>query len=60
MVYNTEAETLEPITEENCNTEYWDADPDIYKPVSFFDRFIVAITSFVQWLKLFFEYVSAA
>lgn len=60
MVYNNETETLEPMTEENCNTEYWDADPDIYKPVSFFDRFIVAITSFVQWLKLFFEYVSAA
>lgn len=58
MVYNTEADTLEPMTEENCNTEYWDADPDIYKPTSFIDKFKVAITSFVHWLKLFFEYIA--
>lgn len=60
MVYDTESEMLYPMTEENCNTEYWDADPDIYKPDSFFEKFIVAITSFVEWLKLLFEHVSAA
>ena len=60
MVYDNESEMLYPMTEENCNTEYWDADPDIYKPDSFFKKFIVAITSFVEWLKLLFEHVSAA
>lgn len=50
MVYNTEADTLSPMTEENCRTENWDANPDIYKPVSFFDKLSVAIKSFVRWI----------
>lgn len=60
MVYDTESEMLYPMTEENCNTEYWDADPDIYKPNSFFDKLIVAFKAFAEWFKLFIEFVSAA
>lgn len=59
MVYDTETDTLEPMTEENCNTEYWDADPDIYKPATFLDKLLVAISSFVDWFKLFIEYITA-
>ena len=46
------------MTEENCNTENWDADPDIYKPVSFFDKLVVAIKAFVRWFKVFIEYIA--
>lgn len=60
MVYNTQADDLQPMTEENCDTEYWDADPDIYKPASFFDKIRVAITAFVQWFKLLFEHIAAS
>lgn len=58
MVYDTATDTLEPMTEENCNTEYWDADPDIYKPVTFLDKLSVAISSFIHWFKIFLEYIA--
>ncbi len=58
MVYNTEADTLAPMTEENCNTENWDANPDVYRPESFFDKLSVAIKSFVRWLGLLFELIA--
>ena len=58
MVYDTPTDTLYPMTEENCNTENWDADPDIYKPVSFFDKLSVAIKAFVRWFKIFIEYIA--
>ncbi len=58
MVYNTEADTLAPMTEENCNTENWDADPDVYRPESFFDKLRVAIKSFVRWLGLSLELIA--
>lgn len=58
MVYDDETEMLYPMTEENCNTEHWDADPDVYQPTSNFDKIKVAITSFAKWLKIFFEYIA--
>ncbi len=58
MVYDEDSDMLYPMTEENCNTENWDADPDVYKPISFFDKLKVAITSFVRWFKLFLEYIA--
>ena len=58
MVYDDETEMLYPMTEENCNTEHWDADPDVYQPTSIFDKIKVAITSFAKWLKIFFEYIA--
>ena len=57
MVYETETDSLFPMTEENCHTENWDADPDIYKPSSFFDKITVAVNAFVRWFKLFIEFV---
>ena len=55
--YETETDSLFPMTEENCHTENWDADPDIYKPSSFFDKITVAVNAFVRWFKLFIEFV---
>lgn len=57
MVYDTKADLLFPMTEENCNTENWDADPDIYKPSSFLDKLNVAINALVRWFKLFVEFI---
>ena len=57
MVYDAETDTLEPMTEENCHTEYWDADPDIYKPATTADQIEVTINSVLRWLKHFVVFV---
>lgn len=57
MVYDTKADLLFPMTKENCNTENWDADPDIYKPSSFSDKLNVAVNALVRWFKLFVEFI---
>lgn len=58
MVYSKDTDTLVPMTEENCNTEYWDADPDIYQPKSFFGKITVAIRAFIEWFKILIEFIS--
>lgn len=58
MVYDTPSDTLEPMTEENCNTELWEADPEVDKPVSFFDKLKVAIKAIAVWFPLFIEQVT--
>ncbi|MBQ8177473.1 MAG: hypothetical protein IJ035_10620 [Oscillospiraceae bacterium] len=58
MVYSKDTDTLVPMTEENCHTEYWDADPDIYRPSSFFGKITVAIQAFVKWFRIFVIYIS--
>lgn len=57
MVYDNDTDTLSPMTTENCDTEYWDADPEIYKPATFFDKVRVATNAFTKWLKLLAEFV---
>lgn len=57
MVYDTETDTLYAMTEENCHTEYWDADPDVYRPSSFFDKLSVGFASFTRWFKLFIDFI---
>lgn len=58
MVYDKKTDSLSPMTEENCHTENWDANPDVYKPESFFDKLSVAIKSFVRWLGLLFDVIA--
>ncbi len=58
MVYYNDTKTLEPMTEENCHTEYWDADPEIYRPSSFFKKIEVAFKAFTHWFEIFIEFVS--
>ena len=60
MVYSNEDDTLVPMTEENCNTEYWDPAPEIYKPESFFDKIKVAYNAFTKWFKLLLEVIYEA
>ncbi len=58
MVYDTKTDTLVPMTEENCHTENWNADPDIYKPSTFFGKISVAFNAFIHWCKLFVEFIA--
>lgn len=58
MVYDKETNNLEPMTTENCNTEHWDAAPEVYKPTSFFDKIKVAFNAFFVWFKLFINFIS--
>ena len=58
MVYDTKADSLSPMTEENCHTENWDAAPEIYKPATFFDKITVATNSFMRWCKLFVRFIA--
>jgi hypothetical protein len=55
MVYDTPNDMLYPMTEENCHTENWNADPDVYKPVSIFDKIKVAVRAIAVWFPLFIE-----
>ena len=57
MVYNEASNYLTAMTEENCNTEHWDAAPEIYKPESFFDKLKVAFNAMITWSKLLFEFI---
>lgn len=57
MVYNEASNYLTAMTEENCNTEHWDAAPEIYKPESFFDKLKVAFNAMIIWSKLLFEFI---
>ena len=58
MVYDKESNHLEAMTTENCNTENWDAAPEVYKPESFFDKIKVAFNAFFVWFKLFINFIS--
>ena len=57
MVYDKADDSLSPMTEENCNTENWDAAPEIYKPESFLDRLKVAANALFVWTKLLFNFI---
>jgi hypothetical protein len=57
MVYDKETNFLTAMTEENCNTEHWDAAPDVYQPESFFDKIKVAFNAMITWTKLLFELI---
>ncbi len=58
MVYTDATDTLVPMTAENCNTEYWDADPEIYKPSTFAEKISVAGRALTQWFKIFIRFIS--
>ena len=57
MVYDADTDTLSAMTTENCNTENWDAAPEVYKPESFFDKVRVAFNAFFTWFKLFINFI---
>ena len=51
VVYDNDTNTVDPMTEENCDTEAWVTDKDYDEPESFLGRFIAYIKSLVNWFN---------
>ena len=58
MVYDTETDTLEAMTEENCDTELWEADESVDKPQTKEERLSSAIKALLTWLFELFKILS--
>lgn len=58
FVYYEDVNEAEPMTEENCNTEYWTADESVDKPATIFDQIKVSFNAIIRWLKALFELFS--
>lgn len=54
IVFDYENQTFEPMTEDNCHNENWEADKDIEKPQSKSQRLRSLILSLIKWLKSIF------
>lgn len=54
MVYHNDTGVMEPMTEENCHTEYWLAEKEEDHPADPFRRAIAFIRSFLNWIKELF------
>ena len=55
MVYHPDTDTMEPMTEENCHTEYWLADREEDHSRNPFRRFAAFVRSWIRWIKEFFR-----
>ncbi len=59
IVCNAEDGTGVPMTEENCHTEYWEADKETDYPSNGFVKLVQFFRSYRTWLKLAFEWITA-
>ncbi|MBQ8782759.1 MAG: hypothetical protein IJZ57_03190 [Clostridia bacterium] len=59
FVYYNDIDEAEPMTEENCNTEFWTADESIDKPENVFEQIKVSFDAIIRWLKALFEFLAA-
>ncbi|MCM1364794.1 MAG: hypothetical protein NC122_06555 [Faecalibacterium sp.] len=57
MIWDNEANNMFVMTEENCNTYFWDQDQTYDKPETPIEKLIALIKSAINWLKLVFERV---
>ena len=57
MVYDKDAHTTEPMTEENCRTELWTADRTQDHPKTVLQKLRAFFRSLKNWLPLFFAFV---
>ncbi|MBQ5968729.1 MAG: hypothetical protein IJL52_01265 [Clostridia bacterium] len=55
MVWDPETETMSPMTEANCHTEYWTADQKVDHPACMFQRLLPFLRSLKVWLKEAFK-----
>ena len=51
IVYNSETDEVSPMTEENCNTEFWQASQETDAPKSVIVRMIAFFRSLHRWLR---------
>ena len=50
VVYDNETETAYPMTEENCDTESWEANKNLDKPETKHGIIFAAITALINWI----------
>ena len=55
IVFDYENQTFEPMTEDNCHNENWEANKEIEKPQSKGQRLRSLILSLMKWLKSIFN-----
>lgn len=58
IVYDKATDSAYPMTEDNCNTEIWDADEKVDHPVTKQERLASFLKTLFRWLKSFFELIS--
>lgn len=58
IVYNNETDTASPMTEDNCNTEVWEADPEEDMPKTKHARIFVFVKSIINWVREFVSFLS--
>ncbi|MGN1117410.1 MAG: hypothetical protein ACI4RU_02260, partial [Acutalibacteraceae bacterium] len=57
VVFDYETEIAEPMTEENCHNEYWEADETIDHPQTKQEKLISFLKSLFKWIKSLFELI---
>ena len=57
MVYDKDAGTMEPMTEENCHTELWNADRTEDHPQTVLQKLTAFLHALKRFLPLFFSFV---
>lgn len=50
VVYDNETETAYPMTEENCDTESWEANKNLDKPETKHGIIFAAVTALINWI----------
>jgi hypothetical protein len=58
LVYDYETDVMATMTEENCNTENWEANEGLEKPQSVFERVFAFLKAFFNWLKELFSFMN--
>lgn len=57
VVYDNETETAYPMTEDNCNTEAWEADKKLDRPQNQKETIFAFVFSLINWLVEFFRFI---
>lgn len=57
IVYDNKTETAYPMTAENYNTEAWEADKKLDKPVTQKETIFAFVFSLINWLVEFFHFI---
>ena len=56
MVYDYDTDTMEAMTEENCNTEQWQADEELDNQSKMFKVLINFVTALLKWFRQLFSF----
>lgn len=58
LVYDYGTDIMTTMTEENCNTENWEADKGTEEPQTIFEKIIVRLTAFFNWIASLFKFLN--